>query len=295
VSWNLRSAIDGQITHRAVGGDERFLTLGETFDSAPKILEYIGDTQLDGQFDFPLYYALRAAFATQTTSLPDLMTALDASQRDFAGATMSTFLGNHDVLRFTTEAVDGWQDPCGPAAQAPPDAWAYERIAMAWTFLFTQPGIPLIYYGDELGMPGFGDPDNRQPLWAHAGPVAMGEVSSVDDLADQVTPQQATLLRHVATLTQARQDHVSLRRGGWVEWWSESDVYAYGRSFDGDHALVLLNRSDSPRALSNGLSFAGLPSDGTYEDLLTGETFTAAGDGITVDLQPRSSRVLVFR
>jgi neopullulanase len=295
VSWNLRSAIDEHITHKNVGGDERFLTLGETFDSAPKILEYIGETQLDGQFDFPLYYALRSTFATQSTSLPDLMSAVDASQRDFEGATMSTFLGNHDVLRFTTEAVDGWQDPCGAPAKAPTDAWAYERIALAWTVLFTQPGIPLIYYGDELGMPGFGDPDNRQPLWSHAGAVAAGAVSSVDDLAAQVSPHQAQVLRHVAALTKARQDHISLRRGAWVEWWNESEVYAYARSYDEDHTLILLNRSDSPRALSNGLSFAGLPADGTYEDLLTQETFTAAGDGITVDLEPRSSRILVYR
>jgi len=295
VAWNLRSAIRTHITHEAAGGDERFLTLGETFDSTPKILEYIGENQLDGQFDFPLYYALRGAFATQTLSLPDLMGAVDASQQDFAGATMSTFLGNHDVLRFTTEAVEGWRDPCGPMAQAPGDPWAYEGLSLAWTLLFTQPGIPLIYYGDELGMPGHNDPDNRQPLWTHAGPVAGGQVSAVEDLAAKVDVNQAAVLRHVAALAEARAAHPALRRGGWTEWWSEEQVFAYARSDSGDHALVLLNRSDSDRVLSNSLGFAGLPTEGTYEDVLTGATFTATGDAIDVAVDARASRVLVYR
>jgi len=294
VAWNLRSSIKDQITHEAAGGDERFLTMGETFDSTPKIQEYIGDNQLDGQFDFPMYYALRGAFAYGNVTLPDLMSTWDASQSDFAGATMSNFLGNHDVLRFTTDAVDGWQDPCGRVAQAPTDPWSYDRIKLAWTFLFTQPGIPLIYYGDELGMPGFADPDNRQALWDHAGPVAGGQVQSVEDLAGKVSVNQAGVVRHVAALANARAEHPGLRRGGWIEWWRESDLIAYARSDSGDHALVVINRSESQRNLPNGLSFAGLPTDGRYVDVLTGAEFIASGDNINVTVDSRGSRVLVY-
>ena len=35
---------------------------------------------------------------------------------------------------------------------------------LAWSFLFTVDGIPLIYYGDEIGIPGAGDPDNRRMM-----------------------------------------------------------------------------------------------------------------------------------
>ena len=31
-------------------------------------------------------------------------------------------------------------------------------------FNFTIPGIPIVYYGDEIGMPGAGDPDNRRMM-----------------------------------------------------------------------------------------------------------------------------------
>lgn len=56
-----------------------------------------------------------------------------------------TFLGLHDVPRFMSE----------------PDA-TVEGLKLALTFLMTTRGIPLIYYGDEIGMPGGADPDNRR-------------------------------------------------------------------------------------------------------------------------------------
>lgn len=296
VSWNLSSAVRRHLQHERAGGDERFWTIGETFDGAAQIKAYLGDNQLDGQFDFPLYWALRAAFVYDSASLPDLMAQLDASRADFEGSLMSNFLGNHDVLRWTTDAWEGNLGACdGDAlriAGAPEDAWPYDRMMLAWTFLFTQPGVPLIYYGDELGIPGHHDPDNRQPLWWH---VDLDGAASVEDVAGRAAPQQARVLRHVAALTAARKAHPALRRGGWIEWWQEPALYAYARSYAGDHALVVLNRTEDYRELPNGLSFAGLPSEGTYEDVLTGEVFHASDDQIVVSVPGRGSRVLVYR
>ena len=39
---------------------------------------------------------------------------------------------------------------------------AYERLALAMAVTLTNRGVPLIYYGDEIGLPGAGDPDNRR-------------------------------------------------------------------------------------------------------------------------------------
>ena len=86
----------------------------------------------------------------------------------------------------------------------------------------------------------------------------------------------------------------ALREGGWTEWWREFDLVGYARSSGGDHALVLLNRSGSPRVLANGLAFAGLP-EGAYEDVLTGRVFTSSGDSISVDVGANASAVLVWR
>lgn len=296
VTYNLASAVRTRLEHTDAGGDERFYTVGETFDGAERIAAYLGEDQLDGQFDFPLYFAIRSALIDDSMSMPDLMAAQQASAASFAGSLMSPFLGNHDVARFITDAAELDMEVCDGSlrvAQVPTDARPYARIGLAWSFLFSMPGIPLIYYGDELGIPGYNDPDNRQPLWTHTGSMTGGAVTTVEQLAAQLDPNQAAVLRHVAALADARAEHPALRAADWVEWWQEPALYAYAKSAGSDHALVILNRSGSFRTLDNGLSFAGLPTSGTWRDVLTGDTFTAAGGRLTVDVAAQSSRVLV--
>jgi glycosidase len=178
-------------------------------------------------------------------------------------------------------------------ADVPLDSAIYARLRLAWTFLLTQPGLPLVYYGDELGMPGFKDPGNRAPFgWytsASAGGVA-------DVAAGLYHPDQhEDVLWHVAALGAARQEHPSLWRGTTTNWWSEQDLYAFARTTGDDHAIVVLNRGGGARTLSNGLAYAGLPTGGTWEDVQTGETFAASGDSLTVDVGALASRVLVAR
>jgi glycosidase len=300
VTYNLQSLVKQRLEHRGSGLSTDFYTVGETFDSYDRIAAYIGDDQLDGQFDFDLYHALRGAFLRPgDAELAVLYDSYETSRAVYGDAPMSTFLGNHDVLRWVSEGSEGWVDPCQNGqiahAPAPSDPWAYEGLRLGFTFLFTMPGRPLVYYGDELGMPGRNDPDNRQPLWWHAGDGSgdFSAVGSVDDLAATVGPEQAATLRHVRALAQARRDHPALYSGGWIEWWREYDLFAAARSHGSDHALVLLNRSFDDRTLVNGMGFAGLPQ-GTYEDVLTGQVFTTAGDQLTVDVPARGSRVLIY-
>ena len=106
---------------------------------------------------------------------------------------------------------------------------------------------------------------------------------------------EAGVVRHVQALAQARKQHPALYEGDRIEWWGsyDWDLYAYARSSGGDHVLTILNRGESSVQLQNGLSFAGLPSNGTYRDVLTGDVFIASGDSLTVDVPARGSRVLV--
>ena len=58
----------------------------------------------------------------------------------------------------TATAGQAWSAPAG----APADEDAYFKLRLALTFVATSPGVPLVYYGDELRQPGAGDPDNRR-------------------------------------------------------------------------------------------------------------------------------------
>ena len=306
VPWNLEARVRRELEHRHAGGDTNFWTVGETFDGTERIQAYItreGRPQLDGQFDFPLYYAVNAAFGDQSISLADLDAATTGSLAAWGpDALMSSFLGNHDVMRFTSLAAEGWQSSCADAstlrnAGMVTDAGIHARMRLAWTFLYTQPMVPLVYYGDELGLPGYTDPDNRQPIEWYAGDISGGAVTSVDDMAAQVGGEGATTVRHVGALGRARRLHPGMWRGEAVQWWIEDQVWGYARvdPETGDASLTVINRSGEERWLTNGATFAGLPADGVLEDVLTGDTFTISGDTTTIVVPAVGSRVLVLQ
>ncbi|MGQ0702213.1 MAG: alpha-amylase family glycosyl hydrolase [Gemmatimonadales bacterium] len=131
----------------------RLTVVGEVFDGDPAVIAFFEggrvkwdgiDDQVDYLFDFPLYFPLRRAFAEgRPVREVAQMLARDRLYRDPAARV--TFLGLHDVPRFVNE----------PGATA-------SGLKLAFTFLLTTRGIPLIYYGDEIGLPGGGDPDNRR-------------------------------------------------------------------------------------------------------------------------------------
>lgn len=281
---NLQDRIRREIEHRDAGGTDDFYTVGETFDGdRGKIASYTGPAMLDGQFDFPQYFTIRSAFIDYSVPLTDLEASFQASQGAFAGRTMSTFLGNHDVSRFVTVANEGDRGVCAddthlnPPAQPPDSDLPYEKLKLAWTWLLTNEGLPLIYYGDEIGLPGNNDPDNRQVMRFGA----------------DLSAREASVRAHVRALARARRDHPALSRGERHAWWQEADVFAWSRVSGGDAMVAAVNRSDVDRTLTNGLAWAGLPTGGVWRDVITGQTVDANGDSLTFVVPARGSVVWV--
>ncbi|MCB9794856.1 MAG: hypothetical protein H6741_19295 [Alphaproteobacteria bacterium] len=287
--FNLQSRIRAEVEHRVAGGDEAFYTVGETYSGDRALIaSYVDARQLDAQFDFPLYWAILATFARDEMSLRELEQALADSEAAYGGALMSTFLGNHDVERFIAhasgEVVSLYGDgPCGGDGalrrpDTPPDADApYQRLKLAWTWLLAHEGLPLVYYGDEIGLEGYADPDNRHLM----------------RFGDALSAREADVLAHVQALGQARRAHPAMSTGARAEWWIEDDVSGWARVSGGDEVLAVVNRSGQDRALTNGLSFAGLTPGATFRDALSGQVVVATGDQITVDVPAMGSVVLI--
>ena len=66
-----------------------------------------------------------------------------------------------DTANWTNPYDDGKKLAWAKSPGLPGQRSAFERLANAFAVLFTNKGAPLIYYGDEVGMPGFKTPDHR--------------------------------------------------------------------------------------------------------------------------------------
>ena len=294
---NLQARIRAEVEHTDAGGDEDFYTVGETFTTdRSQVGAYIGETQLDAQFDFPLYYDILSRLGRNEGEIWQLEEAAQASEVEFYPATMSTFLGNHDVERFIAHAEGAVESLYGDGAcpdgsvrmdtAAPDSDEPYERLRLAWTWLMTREGLPLVYYGDEYGQPGYHDPDNRQEM------RFPGELSS----------READTLFHVCVLANGRALWPPLSKGSRRIWMGydplagfyQSDLLAWTRvDGQGGQVLVALNRDESDIFLRNTIEWAGIKPGSEFVDLLTGEVITAEGDLLEFTLPARGSRVLV--
>ena len=248
------------------------------------IKQYIGQGKLDGQFDFPLYWEVIKTFARNEQGFDSLNAMVEDAEGYYGNDTlMSNFLGNHDVPRFISHAngniadmwgngaqEQGWTNPpAQPTAAAP-----YEKLRLGFTFLMTMPGIPLIYYGDEVGLAGAGDPDNRR-LMPWSG----------------LNTEMSTTRTFVQQLASIRGEHPALRSGNRSTLWADADGYAYARTSASDKLVVAMNKGSSNKTLTLTVSGVGL-SDGTVlTDELGSGSVTVSGGKITVTLPARKAAI----
>ncbi len=271
-STALRQGLDGLLlgeiyTGPGDGGrDEIRAYLSPSFDG------------LDSAFDFPLLWATRDVIAHGTRSFADLEEEVAASERAWAGAgvTMAHIVGNHDTNRFLSEAAgDGDGDPWTAPPPQPLTDEPYRRLRLALAFTLTLPGLPVIYYGDEAGLAGAGDPDSRRVL---------------PDVLAPLPPRQADVLAEVSRIGRLRACMPALRRGARTVLFADGDHDVALRSLDGAApALVVLSRD---RAAAQ-LAIAGAPA-GRYRDALSTAVLVVAPDGsATIAAPPLATSIYV--
>jgi glycosidase len=255
----------------------RMYFVGETFDFGNRdYLKSFVDpkTKLDGQFDFPLRLQVLESIITRRAPMSALRDFVGTNDSFYGPNTlMSPWIGNHDLGRVIHMAEDtplwgAYDDGKGRAFNNPPTLPGYrrpfERIANAYVFLLTSPGVPLLYYGDEIGLPGAGDPDNRRFMqWTG------------------LSPDQLWLRGRVAALGALRKDHPALRRGTRTSLSATDDTFVYSMSDGTETLYVAINRGDVDQSVS------GLPAK-TLQDVYNQNSVS----GPSVVIPARSARVL---
>ena len=219
-----------------------FKTVGECFNGDATIVSYFAggvardgiDTGLDTPFDFPVFFAIRN---TVIGNAP-IWKLADTLRLDWLyphPERLVPFEGNHDVARFITEAKG--------------DA---RKLKLAFSILLTIRGTPQMYYGDEIGMEGTGDPDNRRDFPG-------GFPGDQRDAFTQTgrTELEQDIFHHVQSLLKLRAQHPALRIGDMKDLFADETAYVYTRHYGGETLLVAINNSDETRLIKLPAFFSG--------------------------------------
>jgi glycosidase len=213
--------------------DKDVYQVGETFGDHSLISSYVNNGQLSAQFNFNLYWPARYAFAEDEESFGGLAAEMERVV-DIYGQNhlMPNLMDSHDQPRYAAylEHDLDWGENAAEAGWHRDieidDPVTYDKIKMYMTYLMTIPGPPVIYYGDEVGVTGAADPDNRRNMdWTW-------------------NSRQKKLKKYVSAMTALRSDHPALRYGDYSTVRADKQIYAYLRSDFNERILVVIHRKD---------------------------------------------------
>ena len=227
------------------------LAVGEAWTGTQQVLKYTGD-EVDIAFQFDLAQAVLNS--ADNGLAPMVGKEQKTVVESFPPGQYATFLTNHDQNRVMSR-LGGDEN----------------KAKVAATWLLTSPGVPFVYYGEEIGMMGTKpDEDIRRPMqWRHDDGLSVGFTEGrpwrypAEDYEERSVAHQTddagSLLSHYRSLIHLRNDHEALRVGQWTPVETDSsDVYAYLRTTEEEALLVLINFSED--AVDDyGLSLLGGP------------------------------------
>ena len=285
----LKTAIQRKVTTTGI----LFYMIGETFTGDmgwDEIGYYLGENKLDGQFDFPLYHHIVRTFLLQSEDFRTFTKFLETNdyryQNDFyKGSIMGNFIGNHDVARALSLAnkdFDGVSSQGGAEAdqkvwenspELPEEELPFKKMRNALTFMFTHPGIPIIYQGDEFGMPGANDPDNRR--------MAL--------FGDDLSENQKENLSHTQILGNFRKKHPALMHGTRKNLAVSEDIYAFAMIQGDDTVIAVFNNGEDEEKIK--LDLSELKLSGKLGTLFSGEEIEAKNK-IEITLEPFGAEII---
>jgi glycosidase len=215
-------------------------TVGEVFHPDPSVTSFfVGgvkrydgiDSGLSTVFDFPMYFTLRDVLL-RDAPVGRIADVLRHDNLYVHPDMLVPFFANHDVPRFASA-----------------EGSSPEKTKLAFGLTLTLRGIPEIYYGDEIGMAGGGDPDNRRDFpggWIGDGNNAFTQAGR--------TREQQEIFAYVQALLRIRSEHSALRGGKLWHLASDESSYVFLRESEEERLVVAFNNSAQARDLHIALS-----------------------------------------
>ena len=190
---------------------------------------YLG-AELDGVMNYPLRdsiidYVINKNAESMRYYLNTVMKNMPKPQRENA----MNLLGTHDTKRILNvfADIDVSEKSISDIAVYKMSSAEYEkakrRLVAAYTVISALPGIPTVYYGDEVGLEGFSDPFNRKTFpWG---------------------AEDVEILTHYRKIGKIRKENSIIQSGDYREVLIDNDIYAFKRHLNGKSVLLVYNNS----------------------------------------------------
>ena len=267
-------------------------TVGEIFDRDPEVTSYFAggvtrqgiDTGLYTPFDFPVFYALRDVLA-HDKPMTELATILRQDALYPHPERLVSFIGNHDTSRFLTEA-DG----------------SVPRLKMALGLIATLRGMPQLYSGDEIGMEGGKDPDNRRDF-----PGGFpGDTHSAFTKAGRTATEQS-IFSWTSGMLALRESHPALETGLEQDLFADDDVFAFVRTPDlggcspsqkhdqeGKRLLIVINKAARSKSVDLPVADTALSGCTEFQALAPAEGNAPVAHGGELNIAEPAESMSVY-
>jgi len=248
-----------------------FLLLGEVFAGETPYVAGYQELGFNALFDIPLYYTLNRVFA-QGGTLPLLTRQTALNRQWYRTILLSQVIDNHDVARFSYWAGE--------------DAAAKMRSALTYTLV--QPGLPMLYYGNEVALEGAAATNEQTGAgqdYLNRLPMPWERVEGAD----------RDLVGHTRRLLHLRRHYPALAGEGLTEIYQDYGVYAFFKHRGKEAFLVVLSNSSAPEEVAIPLPGGLFGRCTRLQDQLSGLRLKSRGDTLHLALQPRANHLFRIR
>ncbi len=246
--------------------DPDAFTVGEVWSNTASVVPYVQNGRLDVCFEFDLAYGIISTVHSQSPAV--LRQRLEEIQNAYPKLQYATFLTNHDIDRIYSQMGED-----------------VLKMKQAATIYLTLPGVPFIYYGEEIGMTGTGaHPNLRRPMqWTDGPQAGFSNVSPwiglganyLSNNVAELSAEPGSLLNHYRQLVHIRQEREALRQGYLLSVaTADEQLFSFARIVEQEAVVVVTNLGDGTAAPELSMPVSSLPSGEYYvTDLLSGNTY----------------------
>jgi glycosidase len=235
---------------------EDFFLIGEVWHSDPTYVADYANAGIDSFVDYPFFNDATRIFSSVDQRIGRYLHGVWERNSSLYENPyiLGNFIDNHDNKRFTRLAIENEEDPV-------------TRLKLALTYMYTAPGIPIVYYGTEIAMDGGDDPDNRRMM----------------DFKDH------ELVSYISKLGKLRQENPSLTKGDFQLLVDKVGTSVFIRTYENETTLIAFNNTTEEQKIT--LTEDMLPKNSQLHAAFGEETIKKGQDGYVLTLEKESTEI----